>query len=222
MLRMCAFSVLTIPHDGEAPVLLQGDRVLVRKWAYGLRRPFSRWGGYLRYRPRKAVRGDWMAFNCPAVEAGALPDTSDLCVGCVLACPGDTVWMGTKGHVSNRKDYRQGCIWPVVVPAKGMHVRMTPWTASLYALVIRRHEGLNVSVVHDSISVDSQLIGYFRFQRDYYWVASGNEDNLFDSRTFGFVPAEFVMGRVDAILYSIDSTKPWAQKWRRNRTLSSL
>jgi signal peptidase I len=222
LLRVCAFTVLTIPGNGEAPVLQQGDRILVNKWAYGLRRPLSQWGGYLRYCPQRAERGDWMAFNNPAVEPGALPDTSRLCVGCVMAGPGDTIWMGQQGRISPVRDFRRGCIWPVVVPARGTHVRVTPWTAPLYALTIQRHEGMDVSVVRDSISVGDQLIGYFRFQHDYYWTSSGNDSNLFDSRTFGFVPTEFVVGKATAILYSFDPQKPWLKRWRRKRTMRAV
>ncbi len=222
LFRTCAFSILKIPGNGEFPALQQGDRILVNKWAYGLRRPCSRWGGYLRYRPRRASRGDWMVFNNPAVLPGALPDTSSLCVGCVLAVPGDTIWMGRQGHISRIRDYQRGCIWPVVVPARGTHVRITPWTAPLYALTIRQHEGMNVSVERDSISFDNQLIGYFRFQHDYYWASSGNDSNLFDSRTFGFVPAEFIVGKGSAILYSFDPQQPWMKQWRRKRTLQKI
>lgn len=222
ILRTCAFAVLTIPQDGEAPVLLQGDRVLVNKWAYGLRRPYSQWGGYLRYRSRKARRGDWLAFNCPAVQPGALPDTSNLCVGRILACPGDTIWMGSPGRVSASRNYQRGCIWPVIIPARGTHIHVTSWTAPLYALTIQRHEGTDVSIVRDSLSIDDHLIDYFRFQKDYYWVVSGNEDNFFDSRTFGFVPAEFIMGKATAILYSFDAQQSWSKRWRRERTFRRL
>jgi len=222
LVRLCGFSILTIPQDGEAPILLQGDRVLVNKWAYGLRRPFSKWGGYLRYRSRKAVRGDWMVFNNPAVERDALPDTSSLCVGCVLACPGDTIWMGNHGRISSTKDFSRGCIWPICVPARGTHVRVTPWTAPLYALIIQRHEGLDVSILNDSIAIDGHLVNFFRFQRDYYWVISGNEDNFFDSRTFGFVPAEFVLGKITTVLYSIDPQNTRFHRWRRERMFRSV
>ena len=118
VLRIGVFDILTIPLDGQQPVLMQGDRVLVNKWAYGWRRPFSQWWGYERYAVKKVLRGDWIAFNRPDVSANALPDSSQLCVGQVLACPGDTIWMGMQGRVSMRRDYARGCIWPLVVPAR--------------------------------------------------------------------------------------------------------
>lgn len=218
VLRIGVFDILTIPLDGQQPVLMQGDRVLVNKWAYGWRRPFSQWWGYERYAVKKVLRGDWIAFNRPDVSANALPDSSQLCVGQVLACPGDTIWMGMQGRVSTRRDYSRGCIWPLVVPARGKFVRITPWSADLYALTIKRHEVVEqAEVKNDSLVVDGLKTEYFRFHRDYYWVISGDEANLYDSRTFGFVPFEFVLGKAVSVAYSLDTSKPWYRQWRWKR-----
>lgn len=218
VLRIGVFDILTIPQDGEQPVLMQGDRVLVNKWAYGLRRPYCQWTGYERYKPRKVLKGDWIAMNQPDVQPNALPDTSKLCVGHVLACPGDTIWMGMQGRVSMHRDYSRGCIWPLVVPARGKFVRITPWSAHLYALTIKRHEDVETAEIkNDSLLVDGLYSEYFRFHRDYYWVISGDENNFYDSRTFGFVPFEFVLGRVVSVVYSFDQDKPLFHRWRWNR-----
>lgn len=218
VLRIGVFDILTIPLDGQQPVLMQGDRVLVNKWAYGWRRPFSQWWGYERYAVKKVLRGDWIAFNRPDVSANALPDSSQLCVGQVLACPGDTIWMGMQGRVSMRRDYARGCIWPLVVPARGKFVRITPWSADLYALTVKRHEDVGeVEVKNDSLHVDGHKTEYFRFHRDYYWVISGDEANLYDSRTFGFVPFEFVSGKAVSVVYSLNTQEPWHRRWRWKR-----
>lgn len=218
LLRIGVCRVLTIPHDGEAPVLVEGDRILVNLWSYGLRRPCSQWGGYHRYATRMPMRGDWMVFNSPVVENGALPDTSDLCIGCVLACPGDTIWMGREGRVSAMCDYRNGCIWPVKVPAQGTYVHITPWNRALYALTAARF----ASPDSKSPFIQKDEEEFFRSTRDYFWILSGNEANLNDSRSFGLVPMEHVVGKAVSIAYSIDSSRPWWQAWRRARTFTPV
>lgn len=218
LLRACVFAILTIPQDGEIPTLLQGDRVLVNRWTYGLRRPFAQWGGYKRYYRRNTPScGDWIAFNNPAVEPGALPDTSELYVGHVLACPGDTIWMGQQGRVSSCRDYARGCIWPLMVPAKGSYVRISPWVSDLYKLTIERFEQDKPVTKNQPSGKDSLQSVLYRFHHNYYWVISGDEANFFDSRTFGFVPEEFVLGRVETVLYSLDASQPFTRRLRRGR-----
>ncbi|MCR4921781.1 MAG: S26 family signal peptidase [Bacteroidaceae bacterium] len=214
LVRVSVCRMLTIPHDGEAPTLVRGDRVLVNLWSYGLRRPCSRWGGYRRYATRMPKRGDWMVFNSPAIEGGALPDTSSLCIGCILACPGDTIWMGPRGHISATRHYGLGCIWPIVVPARGTRVHITPWNRPLYALTASRF------VAQDALPAFEQLgeEEIFRSDRDYFWLISGNEANLNDSRSLGLVPMEHVVGKAVSIVYSFDPSRPWWKAWRRART----
>ncbi len=212
LLRVLLFGMLVIPHNGEAPVLIEGDRVVVNKWSYGLRRPFSRWGGYHRYAAKQPERGDWMVFNSPSVEKGALPDTSGLCIGCVLACPGDTIWLGNKGRVSSVCDYPSGCIWPVIVPSSGSNIRVTPWNRSLYERTVQRFSSSDSQTF---VKRDSSE--FCRFHRDYFWIVSGNEANMNDSRTLGLVPMEFVLGKAVSVAYSLDSSKPWYRTLRRKR-----
>ena len=218
LVRVGLCRVLTIPHDGEAPTLRCGDRVLVSLWAYGLRRPCSQWGGYRRYHTQMPLRGDWMVFNSPAVERGALPDTSSLCIGCVLACPGDTVWAGRQGRVSSTRDYAQGCIWPIMIPARGTLVHITPWNRSLYAATAARSASDSIPPTFTRRAGEE----YFRSTHDYFWIASGNEACLNDSRSLGLVPMEHVLGRAVSIVYSLDPSLPWWRSVRRARTFKPV
>lgn len=214
LVRVSGCRMLTIPHDGEAPILHCGDRVLVNLWAYGLRRPCCQWGGYHRYHTQMPLRGDWMVFNSPAVQHGAMPDTSSLCIGCVLACPGDTIWMGLQGRVSATRDYANGCIWPIMVPARGTLVHITPWNRSLYAAIAARFAPDDTSPAFAKRAGEE----YLHSSHDYFWIASGNEANLNDSRSLGLVPMEHVLGRAVSIVYSLDPNQVWWRRWRRART----
>jgi len=52
---------------------------------------------------------------------------------------------------------------------------------------------------------------------DYYWMRSLNAYNQHDSRSFGFVPEERILGRVVLIVYNKDASLPFWQGWQRNR-----
>ncbi len=195
------------------PVFLQGDRVLVNRWAYGLRSPFIQFTGYKRFRPLSPKRGDWIAFNAPDTTASLRPDTGEVCVGCLMALPGDTIWMGPHGKVSPYPDFSAGNVWPIIVPKKGQEIRIRPWNATLYALTICRFEGVaDVKVRGDSLYVRGEREETYILQHDFYWMSSGNEQNIADSRTMGFIPESNVIGRMQMVLYSLDG---WSPRWAR-------
>ena len=219
--RTFLFTLFTVPQTDKQPVFLQGDRVLVDRWAYGLRFPNTSLFGYHRWGKGIPRNGDWAVFNSPLVEHGALPDTSALCMGMVMACPGDTVWMGRDGKVGRFRDYACGRIWPIAVPARGAYVQVAPWAARIYQQTLDLHETDSANLL-PATSFESIQNGNpirVRFSRNYYWISSGSEDNLFDSRTFGFVPEEFFLGKVRNVFYSIQPDAPWQKAWRSDRFL---
>ncbi len=203
--RLMVFSLITIPDGGQEPYFLQGDRVLVRRCAYNIQIPWTE----RQHHVSVPKQGDWVALYAP--------DSARLCVNSVLVCPGDTVWMGQQGRICTFKDYAQGCIWPLVVPAAGMHIQTSPWNQALYALIIERHEAEEVAIQNDTLFVNGQPTTLYRFKQNYYWMFSGNEVCLPDSRTFGFVPEGNILGQVTTLLYSLDSQQPWYRSFRRQR-----
>ena len=62
----------------------------------------------------------------------------------------------------------------------------------------------------------------FRFSHDYYWMSSANERNHADSRTFGFVPDTYIIGRLSRILYSWDTEALWYARLRAHRTMMKV
>lgn len=216
--------LFTVPRPCADSLLLQGDRVLVDRWAYGYRLPGSNLWGYHRLGGGVPKAGEWVVFNHPLVQRGALPDTSRLCFGRVLACPGDTVWMGRGGRVSRRRDYVRGHIWPIPVPARGAYIEVAPWAARIYQFTQDMHEADSASLrwpdSYETILHSRKM--YVRFSRNYYWLSSGNEEDLLDSRSFGFVPEEFFLGRASRVLYSVRPDVPWYKCLRPKRYFSPL
>ena len=91
--RALVFTVYTVRGTALEPCLVDGDRVLVNRWSYGLRAggygPF----GYARWIGSPVERGDLVVFNNPADTARHIPRRKTMAYYCT-AVPGDTVRAG--------------------------------------------------------------------------------------------------------------------------------
>ena len=92
-LRCVVFGIYSIPHDTQRPMLMAGDRVLVSKWAYGMRLPW--WKEGERKHAKSPQQGDWVGFSVHMPNA----NTHQNGIGCLMACPGDTVWTLSLIHI---------------------------------------------------------------------------------------------------------------------------
>ncbi|MDR3118655.1 MAG: signal peptidase I [Mediterranea sp.] len=90
----------------------------------------------------------------------------------------------------------------IVVPAKGKSIKIHPWNATLYRNTLVLHEGIKADVKNDSLYINGEAIIACTFTKDYYWMASNNSINLADSRLFGFVPHDHIIGKASFIWFS--------------------
>ena len=221
--RYMGVTLVEIPEDGEQPVFEAGDCVAVNKWAYGWRLSPMKWFDYVRLGGNKIENGEWVAFNDPTQRDDSLYiDERNIFIGYSFAGPGDSLWIDACGHVF-RECPDENCRFRVVrLPQKGEYVPVTPDNVYWYNQMINQHEGLSSTVVSDSLYVAEQLVTTFRFTNDYYWMSSANCHNMADSRTFGFVPDKYVIGRLSYILYSYDKEAPWYAPFRFERTMMEV
>lgn len=91
---------------------------------------------------------------------------------------------------------------PLVVPRKGSVVKVEPWNVALLCNTLVLHEGRRAGVRGDTLYVDGKPVGHCRFTKDYHWVASNNPTNLNDSRLFGFVPKDHIIGKASVVWFS--------------------
>lgn len=216
--RLFFAMILVIPAEGERPALYAGDRVWVSRLAYGVRLPLSGWWGYRRVGTSAVSENDWVAFNNPAAGTGVPLERCEVFVGRCLGMPGDTLWFGVDGRPSRRRDGIRDDAWPVVVPAKGQKVKIEPWSARLYGQAVNGHERVKAAVIDDSLCVDGRMVSCYCFGQDFYWMSSSSDSvQAMDSRTFGFVPATHLIGRLTCVLYSLDPGVPWYESFRTDR-----
>ena len=91
---------------------------------------------------------------------------------------------------------------PFVIPAKGKPVKVYPWNVTLLCNTIMRHEGKQASVKGDTLLVEGKPVSAYTFKKNYYWMASNNPINLCDSRLFGLVPDDHLIGKAWRIWFS--------------------
>jgi signal peptidase I len=92
---------------------------------------------------------------------------------------------------------------PLVVPAEGDVIPLTMENLHQWKMFIQR-EGHEVSVAGTSILIDGKPASSYRVQRDYVFGMGDNRDNSADSRYWGFIPKEYVIGTPIIVYWSWD------------------
>ena len=111
-----------------------------------------------------------------------------------------------------------GEIW---IPKKGSKVELNDSTYRLYERCIRTYEGNKLEKKGDKYFINGKQATSYTFQMDYYWMMGDNRDNSLDSRYWGFVPEDHVIGTPMFILISFDKDKKLFDGWIRwNRIFS--
>ena len=100
-------------------------------------------------------------------------------------------------------------VHPYVIPAKGVPVKVYPWNVTLLCNTIVAHEHQSAEVRHDTLYVKGKPVEAYTFGKDYYWVASNDPVNICDSRLFGFVPEDHLIGKAWRIWYSSRKGRFW-------------
>ncbi len=100
---------------------------------------------------------------------------------------------------------------PLVIPAKGVTVTLTPENLPLYERIISAYEGGSVE--------QALAEGKYTFRQDYYFMMGDNRHNSLDSRYWGFVPEDHIVGRPVVIWLSTDSGNKFPNNIRWGRFL---
>lgn len=190
LFRSFLFEPFKIPSGSMIPTLLIGDFIVVNKYAYGLRLPVSNTKILDIGEPR---RGDVVVFRYPVDEKVNF-------IKRLVGLPGDTITYRNKQLFVNGE--------PVEAERQGRYTGSDVKCAVPRSDAIRYAETLG-EVGHDILVHENSggRNGRWEVPEGHFFVMGDNRDRSNDSREWGFVPEENLMGRAVGIWLNFDYTK---------------
>lgn len=111
---------------------------------------------------------------------------------------------------------------PITVPKKGWTVKLDSVTMPMYERAIGIYEGNKLEKTADGWLINGQKTDSYTFKMDYYWMMGDNRHNSLDSRFFGFVPEDHVVGKALFIWMSVKEQGSFFSKIRWNRIFKGI
>jgi signal peptidase I len=109
---------------------------------------------------------------------------------------------------------------PLVIPKKGTTVQLTPENIALYRRVIGVYEGNKLEERNGQFFINGQPSSSYTFKMDYFWMMGDNRHNSLDSRFWGFVPEDHVVGKAWFVWLSYgENGIRWSRLFRGVHTL---
>ena len=203
-LRSALADWVTVPSGSMNPTILEGDRVLVDKQAYGLRVPFTRMHLTAGDQP---ARGDIVVFDSPADGRSLIKR--------IVAVPGDRIALSDERLIVNGEVARYA---PLDAACVGQLLQATQAGRPLAfaeSVAGRRHAilllpGRSMASSMAELAVPDGM----------YFMLGDNRDNSADSRFIGLVPRDRIVGRATRVVVSFDPERYFLP--RRDRLLQPL
>lgn len=200
--RSVLFEPFKIPSGSMIPTLLIGDFILVNKFSYGFKVPFSDWFSDPIYitGPSSPERGDVIVFKYPK-------DTNLNYIKRVVGLPGDTIEVIDKVVYVNNKP-----IETKVIDGKEILEDMDDRYKSYQFKFLETKTGDATHITQIDTGND-YFANYYKFTvpKDNYFVMGDNRDFSADSRRWGTVPFGHIKGKAILVWFSLSVPWPWSE-----------
>jgi signal peptidase I len=167
--------------------------------------------------------GNGSQYNFPLTESNAkkLNDFANVTeVDEIINEPGK--WESAIFPSDERFQWNVDNFGPITIPEKGATVQLTIDNLPLYKRVIDVYENNDLVVNGTQISINGEIATSYTFKMDYYWMMGDNRHNSADSRYWGFVPEDHVVGKAKFIWLSIDKDKSFPANIRFKRLFTAI
>ena len=116
-------------------------------------------------------------------------------------------------------DWNEDNFGPILIPKKGAEIILKNRDYPLFKKIIEEYEGNHVIRKNNKFIINNEVRTSYTFKQNYYWMMGDNRHRSEDSRFWGFVPNDHVMGKPVFIWMSIDNFndgfKNWKIRWNR-------
>lgn len=110
---------------------------------------------------------------------------------------------------------------PLTIPKEGMNVKLTAENIAIYRRLIKIYEQNNFEERDGKFYIDGKEINSYTFKMNYYWMMGDNRHNSADSRYWGFVPEDHVVGKASFVWFSHENGPRWSRLFRSVSHLSN-
>jgi signal peptidase I len=124
----------------------------------------------------------------------------------------------------NNKDYPWNLdqFGPLYIPKKGATISISLNNLPLYERVIDYYEQNDLRIKDSIIYINNQPAKTYTFKMDYYWMMGDNRHNSVDSRFWGFVPEDHIVGKPQFVWLSLNKDKRFPENIRLNRMFMKI
>ncbi|MDB4164023.1 signal peptidase I [Flavobacteriaceae bacterium] len=126
-----------------------------------------------------------------------------------------------------RFNWNEDNFGPIIIPKRNITVELSKNNLPIYKKIIREYEKNELTLdLNGTIRINNIETNSYTFKQDYYWMMGDNRYRSEDSRSWGFVPEDHIVGKPVFIWFSIDGIndgfKNWKIRWDRVFTTINL
>ena len=123
---------------------------------------------------------------------------------------------------NNPYNWNEDNYGPIIIPKAGETITLTTDKLPLYKDIIERYENNKLKVIDGKIYINDTIKNTYTFGMNYYWMMGDNRHNSADSRFWGFVPEDHIVGKALFVWMSWDTRGTGLNKIRWNRLFRSV
>jgi signal peptidase I len=131
-------------------------------------------------------------------------------------------------HEADASVFPQNTSWnrdnfgPIYIPEAGKTVALNATSFPFYERIIKEYEGNKLDVQGNTIKINDKVATSYTFKQNYYWMMGDNRHNSEDSRFWGYVPENHIVGKPVFIWLSVDPNGRGLNKIRWERVFTTV